>query len=197
MAGNKKVTKARQIHDDLAVEIAAYNKHSLNMRHAKNVNGFNQLFNGGGAPIHLVVSHNAHEKVGRVQEGGTSLMIFGTLVELVDRTAVQKDETGLRRWLTVTLKNDGITSRIMCGYNPCFNKSKDNSTTYAQHHQYFVKAKKDLTCPRTKFRMDLVEQLKKWRRDGDKIIVCLDANKNIYKKSIGKALTDLDWLAMS
>ncbi len=88
-------------------------------------------------------------------------MIFGTLVKLVDWTAVQKDKTGLGRWSTVTLKNNGITTRIMCGYNPCFNKSKDNSTTYAQHHRYFVKAKKDLTCPRTKFRTDLVEQLKK------------------------------------
>ncbi len=88
-------------------------------------------------------------------------MIFGTLVKLVDRTAVQKDKTGLGQWSTVTLKNDGITTRIMWGYNPCFNKSKDNSTTYAQHHRYFVKAKKDLTCPRTKFRTDLVEQLKK------------------------------------
>jgi hypothetical protein len=31
LVGNKKVTKARQIHDDLAVDIAAYNEHRLNM----------------------------------------------------------------------------------------------------------------------------------------------------------------------
>ena len=181
LAGNEKVTKARQIHDNLAVDIVAYNKHRLNMRHAKNVNGFNQLFNGGEAPIHSVVSHNAHENVGRVQEGGANLMVFGALVELVDRSAVQKDESGLGRWSTITLKNGDTTTRIVCGYNPCFNKNKDNSTTYAQHHRYFVKVKKDFTCPRTNFRIDLVDQLKKWRGDGDKIIVCLDANENILR----------------
>ena len=35
-----------------------------------------------------------------------------------------------------------------------------------------------------------------WRNDGDRLIVCLDANKHIYKKSIGKALTDIEGLAM-
>jgi hypothetical protein len=36
----------------------------------------------------------------------------------------------------------------------------------------------------------------KWREEGDRLIVCLDKNEHIYKKSIGKALTDIDGLAM-
>jgi hypothetical protein len=43
----------------------------------------------------------------------------------------------------------------------------------------------------------LVTQLKKWQDDGDRLVVCLDANEDIYNKSIGKALTDLDRLAMN
>ena len=35
-----------------------------------------------------------------------------------------------------------------------------------------------------------------WQKDGDHLIVCLDTNKHIYKKSIGKALTDIEGLAM-
>jgi hypothetical protein len=35
-----------------------------------------------------------------------------------------------------------------------------------------------------------------WQKDGDRLIVCLDANKHIYKKSISKALTDIKGLAM-
>jgi hypothetical protein len=42
----------------------------------------------------------------------------------------------------------------------------------------------------------LVEQLKTWRSDGDRLIVCLDANEHIYDKSIGKTLTDIEGLAM-
>ncbi len=40
-------------------------------------------------------------------------------------------------------------------------------------------------------------QLKKWRDEGDRIIVCLDANENIYRKSIGRSLTDVEGLNMS
>ncbi len=40
-------------------------------------------------------------------------------------------------------------------------------------------------------------QLKKWRAEGDWIVVCVDGNKDIYRKSIGKALMDQDRLNMS
>ncbi len=46
------------------------------------------------------------------------------------------------------------------------------------------------------FREDLVEQLQRWRAQRDKLIVCLDANEDVYKKSIGKALASVDSLAM-
>jgi hypothetical protein len=46
-----------------------------------------------------------------------------------------------------------------------------------------------------KFCEDLVSQLLRWQQDGDKLIVCLDANEDIYCKSIGKALTDINGLA--
>ena len=50
--------------------------------------------------------------------------------------------------------------------------------------------------PTHQIREDLVSQLKKWREAGDSLIVCLDANEHIYKKSIGRMLTDTEGLAM-
>ncbi len=41
-----------------------------------------------------------------------------------------------------------------------------------------------------------MSQLLRWRQDGDKLIVCLYVNEDIYCKSIGKALTDINGLAM-
>jgi hypothetical protein len=41
-----------------------------------------------------------------------------------------------------------------------------------------------------------VAQLKKWRAKGNCLIVCLDVNKDIYIKSIGKALMDTNGLSM-
>ena len=48
---------------------------------------------------------------------------------------------------------------------------------------------KDRTCPRTRFKNDLLEQSRKWREQGDRLIVCMDVNEEIYHKSIGKSLT--------
>ncbi len=107
-----------------------------------------------------------------------------------------KDESGLGRWSVMTLKGDGVQTRVVCGYNPCYNKKPESSTSYQQHRRYFITKKGNLTCPRTKFREDLISQLKKWREDGDRLIVCLDDNEHIHKKSIGKSLTDIESLAM-
>jgi hypothetical protein len=97
----------------------------------------------------------------------------------------------------MTLKGEGVHTRVMCSYNPCYNKNPNSSTSYQQHRRYFITKKGDLTCSQTEFREDLVAQLKKWRKEGDHLIVCLDAKEHIYKKSVGKALTDIDGLAMS
>ncbi len=42
-----------------------------------------------------------------------------------------------------------------------------------------------------------MQQLEKWRLEGDRLIVCMDANEDIYKKSLGKSLTKIDGLNMS
>jgi hypothetical protein len=95
-----------------------------------------------------------------------------------------------------TFKGESGRTQVICGYNPCYNKNPKSSTTYQQHRRYFVIQKKDLTCPRTKFKEDLVSQLQQWHKEGDHLIVCLDANEDIYKKSLGKSLTNIDGLAM-
>jgi hypothetical protein len=96
----------------------------------------------------------------------------------------------------MTLHGDKVRTRVVCGYNPCYNKNPNSSTKYQQHRQFFTTQRRDLTCLRTKFREDLVAQLRRWQKDGDWLIVCLDAKKHIYKKLIGKALTDIESLAM-
>jgi hypothetical protein len=38
--------------------------------------------------------------------------------------------------------------------------------------------------------------LSKWRSEGDKLIVCLDTNEHIYRKALGRSLTDIEGLSM-
>jgi hypothetical protein len=122
ISDNEKVEKAKEIHDNLEVDILAYNEHRLNLHHHLNVNGFNQMFKGGEMAIQLVKAHNTHENIGCVQEGGTSLLAFGNVIEYLDHKQPGKDETGLGQWSVMTFKGDnGIQTRIVCSYNPCFN----------------------------------------------------------------------------
>ncbi len=144
----------------------------------------------------MVVAHNVHENIGKVQEGGTSLTVIGSLTEYIENDQPGKDETGLGRWSVMTFKGDNGRTRVICGYNPCYNKNPDSSTTYQQHRRFFITQRGDLMCPRTRFKENLVSQLKKWRKEGNHLIVCLDMNEDIYKKSIGKSLTDINGLAM-
>jgi hypothetical protein len=135
------------------------------------------------------------EKKRWVQEGGTSMLMFGKLIDYFNSSQSGREKSGLGRWVVMTLKGE-TTTRIICGYNPYSNDRPNSGMVYHQHRQYLILKCGCLTCPRVKFREDLVEQLQRWRAQGDKLIVCLDANKDVYKKSTGKALTSVDGLAM-
>ena len=82
MCNNDKVEKAKELINDLEVDLVAYTEHKLNMRHKLNRNGFSQLFRGGEATIQLVVSHYVNENIGKVQEGGTYVMAIGPITDL-------------------------------------------------------------------------------------------------------------------
>ena len=88
--------------DELEAYVVCYNEHRVNMKHKENYNGFNQFFREGGADIRSVVAHNVPENVRRVQEGGTSMLLFGSLIQQFDVYQSGKDDTGLGRWCYMT-----------------------------------------------------------------------------------------------
>ena len=104
-SNNWKVEKAREPHNDLEVDIVAYNEHQLKKKQKSNSIGFSKLFGGGEAEVCSIVVHNVHENIGRVQEGGTSmLMWFGPLIEYLDMSEGGKDMKGLGCWVVMTLR---------------------------------------------------------------------------------------------
>ena len=194
-----KVSKARELHHTLEADLVAYNEHRLNLQHADNKIGFSQLFNGGETEIRSIVAHNVHENLPQKRnlEGGTAMLLYGPLIQQLDLSESTKDEVGLGRWVVMTVQgNDGFRTRFVCGYNPCGSSRLDSGTVYAQHKRFFRVHKDCNTCPRIKFKEDLINMLTKWREQGDRLVVCLDANEDIYKKSIGKTLTSPEGLNM-
>ena len=198
ISGNEKLEKAKEVIDDLEADLVALPEHKVNCRHKHNRNGFRQMFHGGEADIRAVAAHNVHENVSKHQEGGTALLAYGSIVEQYDFEHSGKDNTGLGRWVSMVFRgSEGVTTRIVCGYNPCYNTRKESRTFYQQNRRYLITKEKDTSCPRKRFRDDLVRQLAKWRDSGERLVVCMDVNEDIYAKSIGKALTDTEGLDMA
>ncbi len=78
MCDNRKLDKCRDRFNKLGADIVAINEHRQNVKHKDNRNGWNQLFKGGEVDVRLVVAHNIHESegIGRMQEGGTGLLML-------------------------------------------------------------------------------------------------------------------------
>jgi hypothetical protein len=109
--------KAKEVHDKVEVDITAYNEHQLKLHHHLNVNGFNQIFKGAEEAIQSITAHNTHENIGRIQEGGTSLLMFGPITKYLDLEQLEKDPMGLGRWLVMTVKGgNGSLTRIVCTF---------------------------------------------------------------------------------
>ena len=75
-----------------------------------------------------------HENVGRVQEGGTALIEYGPIIEQLDLSSSNKNELGLVIFVIMTsLGSDNVKTKIVCGYNPCYNKKQGSNTVNNQH----------------------------------------------------------------
>ena len=121
IGGNRKLEKAKEIIDDLESDAVMINEHRMNCSHKDNRNGLIQMFNEGECEIRSVAGHNVYEKkCGRVQQGGTGILLYESLIDQYNFDASGKDNTGIGRWVLMVLQGaDGIRTRMVCGYNPC------------------------------------------------------------------------------
>ncbi len=194
---NKKLEKAWRVINDLQAKIVCYNKHWQNLRHKSNWNRFWHIFNGGETELRAIASHNKNKEARKFQEGGTAMIVYEDLIQQFNSEESGWDDLGLGQWMHMKFKGDNnISTRVICGYSPCANKKKDLGTVYQQHCWHLMNTLKDDSCPRAQFHNDLLHQLKRWRKDGERLILCMDANKNIYRGKLGQQLTDLYGLGM-
>ena len=93
--------------------------------------------------------------------------------------------------------SEGMKTRIFYSCNLCYNKNMDSRTSYQQQRRYLVLKYNYQNCPRKRLSGDLIRKLQYWREEGYRIILCMDANEDIYKKSLGKSITARDELNMN
>ena len=88
------------------------------------------------------------------------MLLFGTLIQQHNFEASGKDESGLGRWVSMVLRgSDGILTSFVYGYNWCDSAKKATHSSYQQQRRYFITKEKDRTCPRKRFKDDLIRQL--------------------------------------
>ena len=108
------------------------------------------------------------------------MLLYGPLVYQYDFKHPGKYDTGLGRWVVMVFQvSEGIKTRIVYGYNPCYKKKMDSRTSYQHQRRYLVLKDKDQNFPRKCLHDDLIRQLQDWREEGDRIILCMDANNYI------------------
>ena len=60
---NDKLTKAKDLIDELEADVVGYSETRINGGHDDNVNGLSQLFRGGESEIRTIAGYNVHENV--------------------------------------------------------------------------------------------------------------------------------------
>ena len=117
------------------------------------------------------------------------MLLFGAVIQQHNFETSGKDESGLGRSVSMVLRGlGGILTRFGCGYNPCASAKKAIHASYQQQRRHFITKEKDRTCSRKIFRDNLIKQRVTWKRNDDRLIICMDTNEDIYKKSIEKTL---------
>jgi hypothetical protein len=140
--------------------------------------------------LYSVAAHNKHRTNGRQQFGGTFAMAFGELVTKATDSNV--DPTGLGRWSWIQFSGkEGHTTRILSVYQPCHTSWKKTDSVYAQHLEYF-RPRGCLQCPRRILIEDLKALILSWKGEGIKVLVFMDANKNMTNGHMERMLLSKD-----
>lgn len=137
-----------------------------------------------------VRGYNKHDNIHRGQEGGTAIIGINQATSLVLKSGV--DTSGLGRWSWMLLEQlPGHRTRLVSAYQPCANRQGGYASCYSQQRAYH-REQGDRRCPRFLFRLHLITQLRKWRDEGDRIILMMDANEHILRGKFSQMLRQCD-----
>ena len=125
------------------------------------------------------------------------MVAFGEMASLMNAQLSGTDELDLARWTVMGFRGlDGHNNKILWAYIPCKNNRDNSGTSYQQNRWYFIQKEKKEDEPRWHFLADLKQLLEQWKDKGSRLVVCLDANKDVCNGVIGWTLTETDVIDM-
>lgn len=144
--------------------------------------------------IRCTTANNTHSpRTSLSQPGGTGILLTQSLLEYAKTT--ENDHRHLGRWTSWVLSHtpDHVT-RLIVAYCPCKvhgRTAQGLKTVHRQHITYIQQNGLEYT-PYQLFVKDLVSQLKTWRANNERLILCIDLNEHPLTGVISKRIRSDD-----
>jgi hypothetical protein len=146
----------------------------------RTTNAARNIFQKTFKTVQLNVSNNKDPSRSTFQPGGTLTAITNRFTGYI--TGTVEDPSNMGRWSGFTLSTNFQTEiHILTVYQSVVSDGI-HSTYRKQHHQLLLMGDKNPN-PRKKLIEDLETIIEKWNNKGDKTIILIDANDNIFLKN--------------
>eukprot|EP00957_Ditylum_brightwellii_P193522 14736883-Ditylum_brightwellii.AAC.1 len=102
-----------------------------------------------------------------------------------------EDNKGLSRWSYVQIAGkEQKKVMFVTAYKTYAQTIKGDSTVTAQHKQIFTMQGDTNASPRKAFNQDLLEEIRKWRNEGNTLILGIDANGDVKEAELSEFLPE-------
>lgn len=184
---NSKMDHFREFIRRYDFDVIGLQEHGLNLKRIPRCKRFDYLLRTENL-LRVEAAHNVHEPgTARRQWGGTAVLAMGETATRITESG--SDSTGLGRWTWFRFEGKGgVSTRIVSAYQPVPSDYSHGWTVNAQHHTYF-NSKGDFTNPRAAMLRDLEQVLRRWRNDGDRIVLCIDMNDDMTNSPMQRMLS--------
>ena len=192
--GNYKAERLKYLFKQYDIDSIGLQEVCINWSALKPSETLAALLRDPSVPLRSVSSHNTlqSKNCGRTQRGGTATILRDRLASYVKTDGTGQDPTGLGRWSWYLLEGSpGHRTRVVTAYAPC-GGAQSREGTYFHHNLNYIRTKGLRTNPKDMFRDDLVEAIRQWRAQDDRVILMIDANENVLTGKLATCLADSD-----
>jgi len=169
------------------IDIIALPESSTNWDKVPYENRLQERTKGWWESTQWSTAHNRLEQhSSKFQPGGVVLGLVNMVVHRAGRPG--DDKVGLGRWCWARLRGKtNTTIRIVAVYRPCF--STGPLSTYQQQlrHPDFQRPQ----CPRARFMVELLEEIKEWTAAGELLLVAGDFNDDTTQPGFKRRMQEM------
>jgi hypothetical protein len=189
-----KIAITERLMNKYEVNLAAFMELNYNWATVASSANLSSWFRHEEREVRSAMAHNLHETTSRHQPGGTGMVCRHEFLQYAWKPS--HDFRGLGRWCSWPFFCNPIHStRIVVAYRTGSGKSKGLRTVYQQQVRY-MQLHNISGTPQQLFDKDLLQQCKRWRQSGKRIILLMDANEHVltgrFNRGISRVGLDLE-----